>query len=102
MLVAADYTKDKATFDKTVAKDEKTFKPMGRKIGEYARRKKKDAFNGEDAKGKGKAKEINAKQQWENCEVNDEGATVFEAYQVRSHYPSRSLSLYKVVADQMP
>lgn len=77
-----DYTKDKATFDKTVAKDEKSFKPFGRKIGEYARRKKRDATNGEDAKGKGKAKETSAKQQWENCEVDDDDAIVFEAYQV--------------------
>jgi len=56
---------------------------MGRKIGEYARRKKKDSnTNGEDAKGKGKAKEVNSKQLWENCDVNDEDAVVFEAYQV--------------------
>lgn len=63
---------------------------MGRKIGEYARRKKRDASNVEDAKGKGKAKEMNLKQQWENCDVNDEDAIVFEAYQVRHHrYPFR-------------
>jgi len=57
---------------------------MGRKIGEYARRQKRDATNnGEDAKGKGKAKETSTKQQWENCDVTDEDAIVFEAYQVR-------------------
>lgn len=58
---------------------------MGRKIGEYARRpKQRDATNGEDTKGKGKAKETSAKEQWENCDVNDEDAIVFEAYQVSS------------------
>lgn len=59
---------------------------MGKKIGEYARRQKRDATNGQaggDAKGKGKAKETSTKQQWENCDVNDEDAIVFEAYQVR-------------------
>jgi hypothetical protein len=56
---------------------------LGRKIGEYARRKKQQ-HNGTAAndKGKGKAKEVHVKDQWENCEVNDEGAVVFEAYQV--------------------
>lgn len=61
---------------------------MGKKIGEYARRQTGDATNGQpggggDAKGKGKAKETSTKQQWENCDVNDEDAIVFEAYQVR-------------------
>lgn len=57
---------------------------MGKKIGEYARRKKQSASNGlgPDDKGKGKAKETNSKAVWENCETTDENAVVFEAYQV--------------------
>lgn len=81
-----DYTKSIEVFDEIVAKDETEFKPLGSKIGEYARRLKKP--DPASVKGKGKAKaETNgngssSKSMWENCEVTDEDAVVFEAYQV--------------------
>lgn len=68
-------------------KDEVSFRPLGTKIGDYARRKRA-AVNGSaasSAKGKGRA----APNQgfWENCNADDDGASVFEAYSTRFDTP---------------
>lgn len=85
----SDYTKSIETFDEWVAADETAFRPLGTKIGEYAKRKKADDSK---SKGKGKAKPSEngrSKGAWENCETTDDDAVVFEAYQVRGERTGR-------------
>ena len=81
-----DYTKNLDIFTATVESDEKNFKPLGSKIGEYARRKKKEDIPAAMGKGKAKTVETNGKgtgkNVWENCEISDDDAIVYEAYQV--------------------
>ena len=85
-----DYTTDFSKYEKTVQKDEDSFKPIGNKIGEYAR-KRTAPISKPDSKGKGKGKADGENHtddvkhaMWENCEVTDGGAVVYEAYQVRA------------------
>jgi histone acetyltransferase 1 len=70
-----------------VEKDEVSFKPLGTKIGDYARRRrvKPTGDAGKNSKGKGKAAAKQAA--WEDCSPEDEDAVVFEAYSTRFDTP---------------
>ena len=88
-------------------KDEDSFKPIGNKIGEYAR-KRTAPVSKPDSKGKGKGKADgeghtdDAKHAtWENCEVADEGAVVYEAYQVRACETGSLVMLMDISPDSL-
>lgn len=92
-MMFTDYTKDLDEFNELITSEEKSFKPLGTNIGEYARKRKQQSST--DAKGKGKAP-VNenglngsgsgsggGKGEWEDCGTDEKDAVVFEAYQVR-------------------
>lgn len=66
-------------FSKRVEEDEIQFKPIGKQIGQYA---KKLITAPATNKGKGKATSDSDKV-WESCAMSDEGAVVYEAWMVR-------------------
>ncbi|GAA94206.1 uncharacterized protein L969DRAFT_93588 [Mixia osmundae IAM 14324] len=79
----ADYMKDPDGFLKQVKVDSETFKPVGTRIGSYARRLVKNT-----SKGKEKAKTNGATRKlYEVCEESDEDAIVYEAYSTQMATP---------------
>jgi len=87
-FIPPDYTKSAETFNEWVTADEAAFKPVGTRIGEYAKRKKK--VDAKKSKGKGKANPSEgdrSKGAWENCEITDDDAVVFEAHQTTFKTP---------------
>lgn len=92
MSARTDFVEDQDAFKERVEQDEVSFKPLGTKIGEYARRKKHASGDKSKSNGKGKGKAAvapasNGKGAWENCETDDEEAVVFEAYHTRFDTP---------------
>lgn len=78
--------KDAKAFKKRVEDDELSFKPIGKRIGQYGRRLVAPATS----KGKGKASEDG--KAWESCEPDAEGAVVYEAWTVSLSRISQRLS----------
>lgn len=68
-------------------KDEVSFKPLGTKIGDYARRRRAGQNGQSNQNGKGKGRAAAASSIWEDCKPEDEGAVVFEAFSTRFNTP---------------
>ena len=82
----SEYTKNETAFKKTVKADEATFKPLGTRVATYG----KKLLRKEPVQGKGKARvtteeeedEDEASSRWVDCDPEEEGAVVFEAWRV--------------------
>ena len=74
-FIPPDYTKTSFSFEQTVDDDASAFKPLGEKIGSYAR----PAASG---KGKGKGKAKGKANGVTEIKEDEDGAVVFEMYKV--------------------